>query len=528
MPKLTIDNRAVSVSVGATLLHAARAAGIRIPTLCYYDGLPPLTSCLVCVVRVQGLKRLVPACAFPARDGMVVESETPEVHSARRTALELLIGDHLGDCIAPCAGICPTKMDIPRLMAQLKAGQARAALMTAKELMALPAVLGYVCPAPCENGCRRAQVDAAVSIRLLHRYAAETDLASTSPYLPPCKPASGKKVAIVGAGPAGLSAAWYLLQAGHACFIFDDHDEPGGQLRYGIEPAKLPRAVLDAETALVGKLGAQFRMKQKLGAAFSLAELRRGHDAVLLATGEVSKEAAAALGFELAGRALKAQGFVLPGKLDGIFAAGAALAPGRMAVRAVAAGRLVAVALGQFLAGQPIAAAKEFVIHIGKLDPQELQILMAGVNPGPRLIPDPAQPLTPAQAAGEAARCLQCGCLKEHDCKLRQYAAEYGVQAAKYKGERRRFERNTEHPQAVFERGKCISCGRCVQIAGQASAAPGLAYVGRGFNVRIGVPFNEKLTTALGGVAAECAKACPTAAIAPTTKKLKNASEPRA
>jgi ferredoxin len=209
------------------------------------------------------------------------------------------------------------------------------------------------------------------------------------------------------------------------------------------------------------------------------------------------------------------------GKLDGVFAAGAALVPGRMAVRSVANGRSAALAIGQFLAGVPIAPAKEFVIHMGKLEPQELQILMAGVNPGPRLKIGPKQQCTTEQAATESSRCLQCGCLKEHDCRLRQYAAEYGVQAAKYKGERRKFERNTEHPQVVVERGKCIACGQCVQITGQSSEALGLTYIGRGFDVRIGVPFNGKLVSALGNKAAECAMACPTAAIAPREKKLK-------
>ena len=515
MPTLTIDNRSVTVPAGATLLQAARAAGISIPMLCYWEGLPPQTSCLVCVVKVQGLRRLVPACAYPARDGMVVESETAEVRNARRTALELLMGEHLGDCVGPCVSICPTHMDIPRMMAQLKAGQTREALVTVKQMMALPAVLGRICPAPCENGCRRKDVDTALAIRQMHGYAAEADLAAGNPYLPPGKPASGKKVAIVGAGPAGLAAAWHLLQQGHACTIFDDRDEPGGQLRYGVEQTKLPRAVLDGEIAVIEKLGAQFRMKQTLGASFSLAELRRDHDAVLLAVGEVSKESAAALGVDFAGRGLKAQGCVVTGKMDGLFAAGAALAPGRMAVRSVAGGRMAAVAIGQFLAGQAISGTKEFTIHMGKLEPQELQALMAGISPGPRMALNAGEQPRPEQAQAEAARCMQCGCLKEHTCALRQYAAEYGVQAAKYKGERRRFERTAEHPEVVFERGKCIACGRCVQIAGRARDALGLTYVGRGFNVRIGVPFNAPLVEALKQAAAECARACPTAAIAP-------------
>jgi NADPH-dependent glutamate synthase beta subunit-like oxidoreductase len=311
-----------------------------------------------------------------------------------------------------------------------------------------------------------------------------------------------------------LAAAWHLLRQGLACVLFDEGDEPGGKLRYGVEPSRLPRAVLDGEIGIIAKLGAQFRMKQKLGAAFSLEELRKNHAAVLLAIGEVSKETAAALGYELAGRGLKVQGNVLPGKLDGIFAAGASLLPGRMAVRSVASGRLAAVAIAQFLAGQPIAVTKDFSVHMGKLEPDELKALMEGVNPAPRMKLAAEQQLTPELAGGEAARCLQCGCLKERDCTLRQYAAQYGAQAAKYKGERRHFDRSMEHPQVVFEPGKCIACGRCVQIAGRSRDAVGLTYVGRGFNVRIGVPFNQTLKAGLGQAAAEVARACPTAAIA--------------
>jgi NADPH-dependent glutamate synthase beta subunit-like oxidoreductase len=514
MPKLTVDTREVSVPPGATLLDAARSLGIRIPALCYADGLPPHTSCLVCVVKVHGLKRLVPACAFPARDGLVVESDTPEVHAARRTALELLMGDHLGDCVGPCVSICPTKMDIPRLMDHLRAGRIRDALITAKEMMALPAILGHVCPAPCENGCRRALVDEAVAIRDMHRFAAEADLASDNQYLPECAPKSGKSVAIIGAGPAGLSAAWYLLQQGHAMTIYDDRDEVGGQLRYGVEPSRLPRAVLDGEVGLVAKLGAQFRMQQRLGVAFSLADVRRDHDAVLLAFGDVSPDLAAALDLPLAGKALKMHGYAVPSPLNGIFAAGSAIAPSRFAVRAVASGRAAALTVGHFLAGKPQEAAKDFVIHMGKLDPEELQVLMASVNSGPKLKLPSGATVTVEQGRAEAARCLQCGCLKEKSCRLRQYATEYGAQAAKYKGDRRRLQLEHNHPDAVHEPGKCIACGVCASIAKQAGEPVGLAMARRGFNVRVTAPFNKSFADALQKSAAQCAAACPTAAIA--------------
>lgn len=108
MARLTIDGREVSASPGATVLDAARQLGIEIPALCHLDGCDPSTSCLVCVVRVNGSDRLVPACATPAADGMAVESDAPDVREARKLALELLLGDHLGECLAACQRVCPS------------------------------------------------------------------------------------------------------------------------------------------------------------------------------------------------------------------------------------------------------------------------------------------------------------------------------------------------------------------------------------------------------------------------------------
>ena len=164
MPKLIIDQREVEVPEGATVLDAARKLGIDIPALCFHEGCNPSTSCLACLVRIGGEERLVPSCATAAAEGMQVESETEAVRQARRTALELLLSDHLGDCMAPCQLGCPAQMDIPTMLRQIAAGQLREAIATVKRDIALPAVLGRICPAPCEKVCRRGDLDAAVSI----------------------------------------------------------------------------------------------------------------------------------------------------------------------------------------------------------------------------------------------------------------------------------------------------------------------------------------------------------------------------
>ncbi|GAH12534.1 unnamed protein product, partial [marine sediment metagenome] len=141
MPKLDIDNKQIEVEDGATVLDAAKKLGIEIPTLCFLEGRPPQTSCMVCLVKVNGREQLVPACATKAEDGMQVESQTDQVLQARRTALELLLAEHVGDCIAPCQAACPAHMNIPLMIRQIAAGDMRGAIQTVTDHIALPAVL---------------------------------------------------------------------------------------------------------------------------------------------------------------------------------------------------------------------------------------------------------------------------------------------------------------------------------------------------------------------------------------------------
>jgi ferredoxin len=230
MPTIAIDQREIEVPAGATVLDAARRLGISIPSLCFREGCDASTSCLVCVVKIDGNSRLTPACATVAVEGMRVESETVEVHAARRTALELLLSDHLGDCLAPCFFACPAEMDIPTMLRQIAAGDLRGAIATVKRDIALPATLGRICPAPCEKACRRRGLDGAISICQLKRFVADADLATGDPYVPLCEPKSGKTVAILGGGPTGLAAAYYLARFGHHPTIFDENAQLGGRL----------------------------------------------------------------------------------------------------------------------------------------------------------------------------------------------------------------------------------------------------------------------------------------------------------
>jgi len=520
MPKLTIDEREVVVADGATILEAATKLGIEIPTMCYLEGYEPATSCMVCVVKVDGSDSLVPACATIAQDGMRVESDSEEVHQARKAALELLLSDHVGDCMGPCQIACPAHMNIPLMIRQIGAGQLRDAIATVKKDIALPAVLGRICPKPCERVCRRAVFDEAVSICLLKRYVADVDLQSTDPYLPECRPKQDKRVAIVGAGPAGLAGAYYLQQEGYDCMVFDEHEEPGGMLRHAVSKQELPKNVLDKEISLIKKLGVTFQGSTRVGTALSMDKLRRDFDAVFVAVGQLKPGDAEGMGLEAGPDGIAVNAKTYEASLPGVFAGGDAVRKRRLAVRAVADGKEAAVAISQYLSGETVirlGRTKPFNTRIGKLKEGEIERFMACASEARRVTPSQKDGgFTEAQACEEAARCLRCDCRKAEGCKLRQYAKQYGARPSRYKGESAcgGFVQCVQHPDVIYEPGKCIDCGLCIKIAAEAGEELGLTFIGRGFDVRVAVPFDRSMAEALSHTANQCVAACPTGALA--------------
>ena len=516
MVRLRIDNRDVDVAPGSTLLDAARALGISIPTLCFLDGQEANSSCMVCVVQVSGRHEMVPSCAYPAEEGLEVRSETPAVRAVRKAALELLLGDHAGDCVGQCQRACPAGMDIPAMIRQIAAGAMEQAIETVKSHIALPAVLGRICPAPCERACRRKDLDQALSVCLLKRIAADVDLARPDPWMPAPHAERSEKVAIVGAGPAGLAAAYYLRRAGIGCTLFDEHSEPGGGLRRGVPEERLPRDVLDAEIALIEKMGATFRLGCCIGKTVSLDELRGSHDAVLLAVGPVEPDSDRWLS-DLAGpHGIAIDRKTYAARALGVFAAGDAVRERQLAVRSVAQGREAALALSSFLTGGTYEERiPVFSTSFGRLKKEELEMFPAIAKEAPPISPSGGAQggFTPAEAAKEATRCLHCDCRKQSECALRKYAIEFNARPGRFRGTRRKFERPLLFEDLIYEPGKCISCGLCIQITAGASEALGLSFRGRGFDVRVAVPFDRPLEEALLGAAAECVDACPTGAL---------------
>lgn len=678
MINLTVDGLSVTVPEGTTVLDAAECLGIRIPTMCHVNGIEPAASCFICAVQIEGRRSFSPACAMPVAEGMVVRTDTEEVRQARRMALELLLSDHAGECKAPCSARCPAGLDIPGFVRSIAGGDTSQAMEVISKRLALAGSLGRVCPRLCEKECRRCQLDEGLAIGALHRYVADLDGQAPRPYLPACASTSGKNVAIIGAGPAGLTAAYYLQQRGHTCTLYDAHTMPGGMLRYGIPEYRLPKHALDLEIASVRALGARFRLGQQWGKDFTLADVRTRHDAIFIAIGaqgtqalgcpgegyalsgvgfltqvaegrapqigknvivlgggntamdcartairlgakvrvfyrrtrrempclmeevegaeaegvpieylaapisliqngtgyllicrrmtlgdpdatgrrrpvpiegsEFSVEASSVIaaigqsvdlslakseGLHVTAWGIAADEFTMATHIPGVFAGGDAVLGADLAVRAVAAGRMAATSIHQYLTGEPVTGEpRTATIALQPADDEERAAMFRAIERAARVrLPEIAMErrlcgfeevegrLSEAEALREARRCMTCGCRKADCCTIRRLATEYDADAYRYSGERRRFAEDTSHPDIIYEPGKCISCDACVRIAAAAGEEMGLAMIGRGFDVRVAPPFGIPLAQALTKTARRCAESCPTGALALRTMR---------
>lgn len=300
MLNLTINGKNITVEEGTTILQAAKDNGIYIPTLCYDDAVKVYGACGLCVVEAEGIPKLLRSCSAKCNEGMVVNTESKRVVQSRKIAMELLMSAHDGDCVAPCQLNCPARTDCQGYVGLIANGEYEAALKLIKNKVSLPASIGRVCPHPCETACRRGKVDEAINIAQLKAFAADMDLNSDS-YLPEKNAPTGKKIAIIGGGPAGLTAAYRLAISGHEVTIYDMMEKMGGMLRYGIPQYRLPKEVLDNEIAIIEKLGVKMINGVKLGKDFTVASLKAQNDAVIVAVGAWKSSSMRTPGEELNG-----------------------------------------------------------------------------------------------------------------------------------------------------------------------------------------------------------------------------------
>ncbi len=204
-----------------------------------------------------------------------VDSRSPREGGAYRSTVS-----------APCVDACPIHLDIPRYVELIKEGRWEESLDVIRERLPLPGIVGRVCVRPCEEHCRRANMDEPISIKFLKRFVADHELAmGRGPhYVVEPSPKTGK-VAIVGAGPAGVTCAYHLARRGHAVTIYERHAEPGGMSAFGIPDYRLPRPILQGEVNRVRDMGVTIHYGTAIGRDIPLSRLEEDYDAVFIGIG---------------------------------------------------------------------------------------------------------------------------------------------------------------------------------------------------------------------------------------------------
>ncbi len=281
--KVTIDGKILEVEAHQTILDCAKNSGIEIPTLCFLPELEPVGCCLLCLVEIENFPRLVPSCGTKVSEGMVVFTDTLKVREARKLCLELLLSVHWGDCLSPCTISCPAHIDVEGYVRLIGGGDYEGAYNLIMENLPFPSSVGRVCPAFCEENCRRNLKEGALSIRELKRFVGDWALKNEKLEMKNEK-FNGKKIAVVGGGPAGLSCAYYLAKEGYFVVVFEKEDKLGGMMMYGIPEYRLPKTILDAEIERIIGLGLEIKTNTKIGKE-ELAKLKGDFDAIFMGIG---------------------------------------------------------------------------------------------------------------------------------------------------------------------------------------------------------------------------------------------------
>ena len=276
----------------------------------YYDGVQSCRGVNAlysgrreCRIGCLGFGDCVKACTFDAihigPEGYPVVDETKcvgcgacqracpkNILTVRTMSERLLHFNAEDDALAPCRQTCPAEIDIPKYIAQIQTGDYEGAVNTIRERNPLLLSCGRVCPHPCENYCRRGIEDEPVSINQLKRFVADFEMNSGKRLPISCAPDTGKRVAVIGGGPAGLSCAYFLRRLGHGVTIFEAMPHLGGMIRYGIPEYRLPKKTLDWEIQGILNLGIEARTHVRFGEDFDMKTLAyEGYDAVFMGVG---------------------------------------------------------------------------------------------------------------------------------------------------------------------------------------------------------------------------------------------------
>lgn len=283
---ISINGLEIVAEDGITILEAAKRAEIHIPTLCHVKEGTSDVPCELCVVEVEGMDAPVRSCVTPIQEGMKIITDSDELVKQRKERLALTMETHFGDCKAPCNLTCPGQINVQGYIAHVAKGQYEEAVRLVMERNPFPFSVGRVCPRFCETRCRRILVDEPVSINHLKRFVADWCMVNKVELRIPKEKTTGKRIAVIGGGPSGLTGAYFLARKGHAVTVFEGAPKLGGMLRYGLPEYKIPDDVLDYEISMILRMGINVRLNQKWGTDFTLQDLKdQGFEAILISTG---------------------------------------------------------------------------------------------------------------------------------------------------------------------------------------------------------------------------------------------------
>lgn len=497
MGNLSINGKQIHFQRGETLLDIAERLGIFIPTLCYYKKLSPFTSCMVCFVEEVKRGELLPACSTRAEEKMIIETETPLVCDARQKAFELLFSEHLGDCEAPCTLTCPGGINIPLMIRQMKEGDFTAAGDSLLASNPFPGTTGKICSAPCERGCRRNKEDHGLAIKKLEYLGGSHSLSLN--LIGHMEDATGKLSAVIGEGVSALSTAWFLTLRGHKVVLFSAKEDFQELIPEG--SSEDVRETFSREVKRIFSAGVNLRV----GFPDSMEELKKSFDAVVCF---FSDQQCSSYGI-IPADGKKHNSFETD--IPGVFLFDDRIKEPNKLIKEVFEGRKAAFSVDLYLKGEnPEPYAKPFNSRFGPLKEGDLTEFMNGTSSeGPLDLRDNSGS---AEVKREADRCMRCDCLSLSDCKLRAYGDLFNVSRGKYsRGARKPFTR--EEDSIIFEEGKCIKCGICVRIARENQEPNGPAFLGRGFDLCIGLPQKMSHLEGMGKGARESVKNCPTGAL---------------
>ncbi len=328
-----------------------------------------------------------------------------------------------GEGPANCVGQCPLHVDARSYVQLAKQGRYQDALQKVREQLPFPGVLGFICAHPCELRCKRIDDDTSIRIRDIKRFLAERE-AGPPQHIVDCEPDRGTSVGIVGAGPAGLIAAYDLRRRGYAVTIYEKTDRIGGCLVHKIPEFRLPRRVVERDLSVIDQLGIEVKTNVALGQDVTLEQLRGRHAALLVLIGYEGSQSILRTGRESLSSGLRGTLAIDPLTCEtahpGVFAAGDAASGPATVIQALAAGRRAAESAHRFLAGLDLRENREAV-----LPPRPLWTLEIDEDERQRRERTPVmlkpynEAMTEEEVRQDSERCLDCTCgLCVQDCEF--------------------------------------------------------------------------------------------------------------